>query len=149
MSILDQDLEKDREIKGDTLESSTTQATSRRLTDIEVQRRVDKCFNLRYKSEKPILQREWIDLCQKEYGDKSIPQYTHYWTKAKNDYDEQWRANLEGMLRPAMVELQELLRSDNPLVKQRAIDQIIKYSGNDVQKHLVAIQDISIGFGEE
>ena len=53
------------------------------------------------------------------------------------------------MLRPAMVELQELLRSDNPLVKQRAIDQIIKYSGNDVQKHLVAIQDISIGFGEE
>ena len=149
MSILKQDQEKQEESKGDTLETSDTQATSRRLTDIEVQRRVDNCFNLRYKSEKPILQREWIELCQKEYGDKSIPTYTHYWMKAKNDYDEQWRANLEGMLRPAMIELQDLLRSDNPLVKQRAIDQIIKYSGNDVQKHLVAIQDISIGFGEE
>ena len=149
MSILKQDQEKQEESKGDTLETSDPQATSRRLTDIEVQRRVDNCFNLRYKSEKPILQREWIDLCQKEYGDKSIPTYTHYWMKAKNDYDEQWRANLEGMLRPAMIELQDLLRSDNPLVKQRAIDQIIKYSGNDVQKHLVAIQDISIGFGEE
>ncbi len=149
MSILKQDKEKEGKRQGDTLESSATQATSRRLTDIEVQRRVDRCFNLRYKSEKPILQREWVDLCQKEYGDKSIPTYTHYWMKAKNDYDEQWRANLEGMLRPAMVELQELLRSDNPMIKQKAIDQIIKYSGNDVQKHLVAIQDISIGFGEE
>ena len=163
MSILKQDKEskkerlgeimdtKEMEVNGreDTLKSSTTQTTSRRLTDIEVQRRVDRCFDLRYKAEKPILQREWIELCRKAYGDKSIPTYTHYWMKAKNDYDEQWRANLEGMLRPAMLELQQLLNSDNPMIKQKAIDQIIKYSGNDVQKHLVAIQDITIGFGED
>ena len=149
MSILEQEQESDRENKGDTLESSTTQATSRRLTDIEVQRRVDRCFDLRYNANKPILQREWVDLCKKEYGDKSIPMYTQYWVKAKSDYDEQWRAGLEGMLKPAMVELQSLLMSDNPQVKQRAVDQIVKYTGNDVQKHLVAIQDITIGFGED
>lgn len=149
MSILEKDLENDREIKGDTLETPHTQATSRRLTDIEVQRRVDRCFNLRYMADKPILQREWIELCKKEYGDKSVPTYQHYWVKAKNDYDEQWRANLEGMLKPAMEELQELLRSDNPMIKQKAIDQIVKYTGNDVQKHLVAVQNISIGFGEQ
>jgi len=48
-----------------------------------------------------------------------------------------------------MEELQELLRSDNPMIKQKAIDQIVKYTGNDVQKHLVAVQNISIGFGEQ
>lgn len=149
MSILDQEQESTKEIKGDTMESSTTRATSRRLTDIEVQRRVDRCFDLRYNADKPILQREWVDLCKKEYGDKSIPMYTQYWVKAKSDYDEQWRAGLEGMLKPAMVELQQLLLSDNPQIKQKAIDQIVKYTGNDIQKHLVAVQDISIGFGED
>ena len=149
MSILQEGKENDKEEKGGTVESTTTHTTSRRLTDIEVQRRVDRCFDLRYNADKPILQREWVDLCKKEYGDKSIPMYTHYWIKAKSDYDEQWRANLEGMLKPAMIELQQLLLSDNPMIKQKAIDQIIKYSGNDVQKHLVAIQDISIGFGTE
>jgi hypothetical protein len=149
MSVLEQEQESIKDIREDTLESSTTHTTSRRLTDIEVQRRVDKCFDLRYNADKPILQREWVDLCKKEYGDKSIPMYTQYWVKAKSDYDEQWRAGLEGMLKPAMVELQSLLLSDNPMIKQKAIDQIVKYTGNDVQKHLVAIQDISIGFGED
>ena len=151
MSILQEGQESTKEIKEDTVESFDTLATSRRLTDVEVQRRVDNCFNLRYNAEKPILQREWVELCRKQYGDKSVPMYTQYWIKAKNDYDEQWRAGLEGMLKPAMVELQRLLASDNPQIKQKAIDQIVKYTGNDIQKHLIhaQVENITIGFGTE
>ena len=141
-----------RDLQGDTLESSDTQATSQeysRLTDIEVQNRVDKCFELRYNSDKPILQREWIEYCKKHYGDKSVPQYTNYWMKAKNDYEEQWRANLEGMLKPATDNLLRMLNSNSEAIQQRAIDQIMKYTGNDIQKHLIKgqIENIQIGFG--
>jgi len=122
-----------------------------RLTDVEVQRRVDNCFNLRYNSEKPILQREWIEVCKKQYGDKSIPMYTHYWMKAKNDYDEIWRGSLEGMLKGATDSLRESLNSDIPSIKQRAIDQIMKYTGNDIQKHLIKgqVEHYNIKFGED
>ncbi len=144
-------MERGKEIKGDTLESSTTQATSSRLTTIQVQRRVDTCIDLRYKADQPILQRQWIDYCKTNYGDKSVPQYLNYWMTAKEQYEEGWKGRLEGLLEPAMQELTDLLLSDNPLVKQRAIDQIVKYTGNDIQKHLVKaeIQNISIGFGEQ
>ena len=153
MSQLNEDLGRDKEIQGDTLESSVTYTTSKeysRLTDIEIQKRVDKCFELRYKSKKPILQREWVEYCKKNYGDKSIPQYTNYWMKAKNDYEEAWRSNLEGMLKPATEKLFNMLDSPSEAIRQRAIDQIMKYTGNDVQKHLIKaqIENISIGFGE-
>ena len=146
MSQLDKDLESVK----DTKESPTTQEYSR-LTDIEVQDRVDKCFELRYKNTKPILQREWIAYCKKHYGDKSVPQYANYWAKAKDDYEEIWKGKLEGLLEPAMQKLIDLLESPSDTVRQRAIDQIIKYTGNDIQKHLIKaqIENISIGFGEE
>ena len=146
MSQLDGTGESVKETKG----SPTTQEYSR-LTDIEVQDRVDKCFELRYKSDKPILQREWIAYCKKHYGDKSTPQYANYWAKAKEYYEEIWKSKLEGLLEPAMVKLVELLQSPSDTIKQRAIDQIVKYTGNDIQKHLVKaqVENISIGFGSE
>ena len=56
----------------------------------------------------------------------------------------------KGLVQPAVNELRELLQSDNPQIKQRAIDQIMKYSGNDIQKqHILAqVENIKIGFGE-
>ena len=142
--------ERDKENKGDN--SAPPSHTPReRLTLVEVQRRVDTCIDLRYKADKPILQREWLDYCDKQYSDKSKPQYLNYWMTAKEQYEEGWKGRLEGLLEPAMMELTELLHSDNPLVKQKAIDQIYKMSGYDIQKHLVKaqIENITIGFGEE
>ena len=46
-----------------------------RLNKVEVQERVSTCFDLRYKSDRPILQREWIEYCHEHYGDKSEQQY--------------------------------------------------------------------------
>ena len=147
-------MEKTKENKGDDrIEegSPVTQSNRERLTLVEVQRRVDTCIDLRYKADKPILQREWLDYCDKHYDDKSKPQYLNYWMTAKEQYEEGWKGRLEGLLEPAMMELTELLHSDNPLVKQKAIDQIYKMSGYDIQKHLVKaqIENITIGFGEE
>ena len=38
------------------------------------------------------------------------------------------------MLDPAMNALYELLASEDEKVRQRAIDQIVKYTGNDIEK---------------
>ena len=46
-----------------------------KLTHAEVDQRVDKCLELRYKANTPILQKEWVSYCKKEYGDKSKQQY--------------------------------------------------------------------------
>ncbi len=138
----------DKEINGDKWESPT-HSTRERLTLVEVQRRVDTCIDLRYKADKPILQREWIDYCTDNYNDKSIPQYINYWVTAKAQYEEGWRGSLENLIEPAIDVLREGLTSNNPLIKAKTIDQIMKYSGNDIQKHHVLTQDISIGFGEE
>jgi hypothetical protein len=142
--------ERDRESK-ESNSAPSTHTPRERLTSVEVQRRVDKCIDLRYKADKPILQREWLDYCDKHYGDKSRPQFLNYWTTAKEQYEEGWKGRLEGLLEPAMQELTDLLRSDNPLVKQKAIDQIYKMSGYDIQKHLVKaqVENITIGFGEQ
>lgn len=142
--------ERDRENKEDN-RAPSTHTPRERLTSVEVQRRVDKCIDLRYKADKPILQREWLDYCDKHYGDKSHPQFLNYWMTAKEQYEEGWKGRLEGLLEPAMQELTDLLRSDNPLIKQRAIDQIYKMSGYDIQKHLLKaqVENITIGFGTE
>ena len=105
-----------------------------KLTHTEVDERVDKCLELRYKANNPILQREWIKYCKKNYGDKSEQQYIAYWISAREKYEEGWRAKLNKMLDPAMNELFALLADEDAKVRQRAIDQIVKYTGNDIEK---------------
>jgi len=144
MSTIERVKEKQGENRG-----SPTHSNRERLTLVEVQRRVDDCIDLRYKADKPILQRQWLDYCEKNYGDKSKPQYLNYWMSAKEQYEESWKGKLDALLEPAMQELNDLLHSDNPLIKQKAIDQIYKMSGYDIQKHHVVTQDITIGFGQE
>jgi len=138
-------------LEGDTpLTESSTKEYSR-LTNVEIQRRVDDCILLRYKAEKPILQREWLDYCESKYGDKSKPQYLNYWMTAKEQYEEGWRGNLENLIEPAIDVLRQGLSSDNHYVRSKTIDQIWKMSGNDIQKHLIKgqIENITIGFQED
>ena len=117
-----------------------------RLPQPEIDRRVLNCINLRYKADKPILQREWVELCKEQYGDKSVPQYINYWMKAKEEWEEGWRGELENLLEPAIETLREGLSSDNHYVRSKTIDQIWKMSGNDIQKHHVLTQQIQVGF---
>ena len=105
-----------------------------KLTHTEVDARVDKCMELRFQANDPIMFREWIKYCHKTYGDKSEQQYSGYWQAANDRYQEGWKAKLNKMLDPAMNELFVLLASDDEKIKQRAIDQIVKYTGNDIQK---------------
>ena len=105
-----------------------------KLTHTEVDERVDKCLELRYKSNNPILFKEWIAYCHKNYSDKSEQQYSAYWASAKEKYEEAWRAKLNNLLDPAINELYSLLASDDEKIRQRAIDQIVKYTGNEIQR---------------
>jgi hypothetical protein len=121
-----------------------------KLTHTEVDERVDKCLELRYQSNDAILFKGWIKYCHKHYGDKSEQQYSKYWADAKAKYEEQWRAKLSKMLDPAMDTLYELLADDDPKIRQRAIDQIVKYTGNDIDKIEAKIDgSIELSWGEQ
>ena len=121
-----------------------------KLTNTEVEARVDKCLELRYKAETPILQKEWVNYCHRTYGDKSEKQYSAYWTKAKEQYDEKWRTKLNSLLDPAMGQLLGLLGSDDEKIRQRAVDQIVKYTGNDIEKIEAKIEgNIELNWGEQ
>ena len=121
-----------------------------KLTHTEVDERIDKCLELRYQSNDAILFKGWIKYCHKHYGDKSEQQYSKYWADAKAKYEEQWRAKLSKMLDPAMDTLYELLADDDPKISQRAIDQIVKYTGNDIDKIEAKIDgSIELSWGEQ
>lgn len=121
-----------------------------KLTHTETDERVQKCFELRFKTDPPMLQKEWIKYCKKHYGDKSEQQYHYYWANAKDKYDEGWRAKLNKMLDPAMNELFSLLADEDPKIRQRAIDQIVKYTGNDIEKIEAKIDgNISLNWGTD
>ncbi len=122
-----------------------------KLSTVEVQQRVDKCMELRYYSAgTPLLQKQWIEYCHENYGDKSEQQYHAYWAKARDKYEENWRGKLSKMLDPAMNELFSLLADDDPKIRQRTVDQIMKYSGNDIEKIEAKIEgNITLKWGDE
>ena len=98
-----------------------------KLTSGEVNERVEQCFDLRYKQ--GYKQKQWIKYCHETYNDKSEKQYHQYWIKSKDIYNESWRDKLEKQLDPAVNELIGLMASDDEKIRQRAIDQVFKYSG--------------------
>ena len=121
-----------------------------KLTKPEVDARVDKCLELRFQSNNPIMFREWIKYCHKTYKDKSEQQYATYWQMAKDRYDEGWKAKLDKMLDPAMNELFGLLVSEDEKIRQRAIDQVIKFTGHDIQKIEAKIEgNIQLNWGTD
>jgi len=121
-----------------------------KLTHTEVDERVNKCLELRYEANDPILFKGWIKYCKENYGDKSEQQYSKYWSDAKAKYEERWRAKLNKMLDPAMNELYTLLADEDPKIRQRAIDQIVKYTGNDIEKIEAKIEgNIELSWGDD
>jgi len=105
-----------------------------KLPNSEINKRVEACYTLRYENEEPFKFKHWIEYCHKHYGDKSEQTYTTYWSKSKNLYDDSWKERLNKLLGPATDELTRLLASEDEKIRQRAIDQIVKYTGNDIQK---------------
>ena len=54
------------------------------------------------------------------------------------------------MLDPAMNELFGLLADEDPKVRQRAVDQVMKYSGNDIEKIEAKIEgNIELNWGSD
>ena len=49
-----------------------------RITKAENDERVDKCLELRFQSNPPMLQKDWIKYCHENYGDKSEITYHKY-----------------------------------------------------------------------
>ena len=68
-------------------------------------------------------------------------------------YMDAWKERLDKSISPAVDELIRLLANESSAVRQRAIDQIMKYTGHDIQKmeSEVRIQNIDLKWndGEE
>ena len=121
-----------------------------KLTSAETNQRIDKCYELRYGETKYRVQ-DWIKYCHEAYGDKSEQQYTAYWMKSGEKYNENWKEKLGKAIDPAVNELYNLLTSDDEKIKQRAIDQIMKYTGNDITKIEgdIKLTQVELKWGDE
>ena len=54
------------------------------------------------------------------------------------------------MLEPAMDSLVELMYNEDAKIRQRAIDQVVKYTGNDIEKIEAKIDgNIELTWGDE
>jgi hypothetical protein len=105
---------------------------------------VEKAYDLRYNQNYG--QRKYVAWAKKEYG-KSEQQCCQYFLKAKDHHTTMWKDLLEKQLTPAVEELIRLMADENPKIRQRAIDQIVKYTGNDIQKIQAEIKgDIEVSF---
>lgn len=121
-----------------------------KLSKSATDKRIDKCYELRYQSENAIRHEDWQKYCHQHYGDKSEITYTKYWTEAGNRYKSAWRDMLSAQLTPAVNELINLLQDENPNIRQKAVDQIFKYTGNDVQKIEHKVEgDITLKWGDD
>ena len=119
-----------------------------KMTDAEINKRVELCFDMRYKE--GMRQVDWVKYCHEHYDDKSEKTYISYWIKSKDKYEEGWRELLSKQLSPAVNTLIELMASDDEKVRQRAIDQVFKYTGNDEMKVAITGQlDISLNWGDD
>ena len=117
-----------------------TKSTSKEIEEI-----VKKAYDLRYNQN--YTQQRYVKWAKEEYG-KSEQQCCAYFLKAKEYHTTAWKDLLEKQLTPAVQELIRLLADDDPKIRQRAADQIMKYTGNDVQKVEAEVKgDITVAFG--
>ena len=123
----------------------------KKLTEVEVNKRVLEAYERRYNQDPPMGQIAWVKYCHEVYGDKSEQQYCQYFTSARELYDVRWKMKLDKMLIPASNKLNDLLNDDDPRVRSDAIKMVMKYTGNDVERKLIKaeVNNINIGFGEE
>ena len=121
-----------------------------KLPKSETDARIEKCYELRYEQNDGISYKQWINYCHENYDDKSEQQYTAYWSDAGDKYQNHWREKLTKLIDPAVNELIGLLADDDPKIRQRAIDQIFKYTGNDVEKIEAKVTgNISLNWGSD
>ncbi len=114
-------------------------------TDAVIAERVEAAYDFRYNQKGRM--KDWVSKCKKVYGDRCNRTYEIYWNKAKEQYTEVWQNKIEGMIQPAMDELLELLQDGSERARQTAIDQILRYSGNAVQKIDMDVKgDIKLNF---
>lgn len=119
-----------------------------KLSDKEIKDRIKKAYDLRYNEK--YTQEKYVQWAKENYGDKSEQQYCQYFTKSRKYHEEVWKDLLEQQLKPATLELISLMADEDPKVRQRAIDQIFKYTGNDIQKIQAEVSgDVKITFGDE
>lgn len=120
-----------------------------RHTPEQRRKRVEECFQLRFGREEGLRYVDWLDYCRKNFGDKSEVTYWEYWDEASGMYKESWQTKLNSMIDPAINELFKLLADENPKIRQRAIDQVLEYSGNKVQKIDANVNgQIKVKFGD-
>ena len=119
-----------------------------KMTDAEINKRVELCFDMRYKE--GMRQVDWVKYCHEHYDDKSEKTYISYWIKSKDKYQESWREKLSKQLDPAVNTLIGLIASDDEKIRQRAIDQVFKYTGNDEIKVAISGEmDIKLNWGDD
>jgi len=119
-----------------------------KINNKELESRVDKAYDLRYNQN--YTQEKYVKWCKEEYGDKSEQQYCQYFLKARESNDQAWKDKLQALLGPATDELFRLLASEDERTRSRAVDQIMKYTGNDVQRISAEVKgDIKVNFGDE
>lgn len=123
-----------------------------KLSDKEVHDRVMEAYRLRYLSEKPIRQEDWVKHCHEIYGDKSEQQYCQYFTKARDVYEGNWKEKLHKMLDPATRRIEDLLNSDNPNDYKEGVRMVYKYTGNEIDKSESKVEQnttIKVKFGRD
>jgi len=113
--------------------------------DKEIQEIVKKAYHLRYIEN--YTQEKYVKWAKVEYS-KSEQTCCSYFLKAKEYHSEVWKDLLEKQLTPAVEELIRLMADDNPKIRQQAIAQIFKYSGNDIIKQEISatIDTVSVKF---
>lgn len=118
-----------------------------KLSDKELQEIVKEAYELRYNQN--YTQERYVKYAKEKYN-KSEQQCCQYFLKAKDYHYDVWKDLLEKQLTPAVQELIRLMADGDPKVRQRAVDQIMKYTGNDVQKIQAELKgDIKVNFGED
>lgn len=121
-----------------------------KLTQAEVDKRVQDCYDLRFNSNDGMTHKKWIAYCKENYDDKSEIQYSNYYAKASELYKDSWREKLSKQLDPAVNTLIELLASDDEKIRQRAVDQVMKYTGHDITQIEAKVEgNIELSWGEQ
>ena len=121
-----------------------------RLSQSEVDSRVQECYDLRFNSNDGMTHKKWIEYCRENYDDKSEIQYSNYYAKASELYKDSWREKLSKQLDPAVNTLIELLASDDEKIRQRAVDQVMKYTGHDITQIEAKVEgEITLTWGEQ
>ena len=124
----------------------------KRLSERETNERVMEAYKLRYLSDNPIRQEDWVRLCHTKYNDKSEQQYCAYFSQAREVWENSLQNKLEKMVEPAANQLRELLEDNDPRVRSDAIKMVMKYTGRDIERRLVKAEIenkvINVGFGE-